>query len=203
MISNKKIFPWIVALILVFGGLIYYTVREESYTAKINLVVTPASSKITLNGKSHGQGTIRVKPGNYKIVVSKAGFSSDTYSTTVKKGAISQVGIVLISNSISTAGWYFTHPTDEQVAEGISSRENTAAAQEAVDAVPLIKLLPFTGPGFEYQINYGSKPGSDSAIPIIYITAQSPQAQQDALAWIRTVGYDPSKMTIQYINALP
>ena len=167
------------------------------------LFITPASSKITINGQSRHSGTIRVRPGEYKIVVSRVGFSSDTYSTNVKKGATSQVGIVLVSNSISTASWYYNHPADEEIAEGISSRENTAAAQVAVNAVPLIKLLPFTGPNFAYQINYGSKPDSNSAIPIIYITAQSQQAQQEALAWIRTVGYNPSKMTIQYINALP
>ena len=109
----------------------------------------------------------------------------------------------MVSNSPSTANWYYNHPSDEKIAEGISSNESTVASQEAVQAVPLIKLLPFTGPDFEYQINYGSKSGSSSPIPVIYITAQSQQAQQDALAWIRSMGYDPSKMTIEYINALP
>jgi len=183
--------------------MIFYTVRENSYTAKINLLVAPAESKILINGQGRGSGLIRVKPGKYKITVTMSGFSTYTITVNALKGQTKLVGAVLVSNSPTTANWYYNHPSDEKIAEGISSKANMAASQQAVQTVPLIQLLPFTGPGFEYQINYGSEPGSSSAIPIIYITAQSQQAQQDALAWIRTVGYNPSKMTIQYINALP
>lgn len=200
---KKKLLPWLVVFIIVFVFLIYYSIRQSTYTAKIDLLVAPASSKILINGHGRGSGTINAKPGTYKITVSMTGFSADTVTISVAKNQTKSVGIVLVSDSPSTEGWYLNHPSDEKIAEGISSKQNVAAAQQAVSSVPLIKLLPFTGPNFEYQINYGSKTGSNSPIPIIYITAQSQQADQDALAWIRSVGYDPSKMTIEYVNAAP
>jgi hypothetical protein len=67
----------------------------------------------------------------------------------------------------------------------------------------LLQLLPFTGPGFEYRVDYTVNYSPQGSEPTIKITAPTPQAQQNALAWIKSQGQNLSSIKIQYINAQP
>jgi hypothetical protein len=68
----------------------------------------------------------------------------------------------------------------------------------------LVQLLPFTGPGFEYQISYTVQYATQSNSLVIQITSPNTQGQQAALAWIKSQGYTPAKLNIQYIvTAVP
>ena len=75
--------------------------------------------------------------------------------------------------------------------------------EQAISDYPLLKLLPFTGPNFEYSIDYNMENSSQGEIPVIQITTLSQQGRQDALNWIIGQGYNPSQMKIQYIDAQP
>ena len=69
---------------------------------------------------------------------------------------------------------------------------------------PLFQLLPFTGPNFEYQISYTV--GTDSqvnSIPVIFITSETTQGQNDALAWLYSLGYSKSNLNIQMVMGQP
>jgi hypothetical protein len=68
---------------------------------------------------------------------------------------------------------------------------------------PLVQLLPFTGPNFEYSINYTVNYNTSPPSPIFIITAPDKQSQQDALSWIASQGVKTSTLNIQYVTGQP
>jgi hypothetical protein len=201
--NNKRLYLVIGLSVLVFILFALYIVRLQIYSAKVNIVVTPSESSVTINGKPTKAGTYRVKPGSYVVRASLSGFTSSSVTVKAIKNQTVGAGVALTSNSSSTSNWYFTHPKDEQISEGISSHSNDVLSQQALQKVPLISLLPFTGPNFDYQINYGNQNGANAGTPIIYISASTTSGYQEALTWIKAQGYDPSKLDIQQSTPIP
>ena len=195
------IFSIIVVLVIVFVFSLALIAHKLSLSAKITITAVPNVSTITINGSGAGQGINKVKPGVQKITVSYPGFTTYSETVTVNKGDNSDVKIALESNSNSTSNWYSTNPKDEKTAEGISSSNTDAIASQSVQNYPLIQLLPFVAGGLEFRVDYGNKPGAKAAIPAIYITSPTSQGQQDGLAWIRSLGYNPANYNIQYVTA--
>ena len=202
MEPNKKRQFWIIfGLVLAFMLVLAYLAYYQSLSAKLDVSVSPHESKITINGRPRKIGDYRVKPGKYVVVFSMSGFATTSQTVNVSKGKTGYANAVLVPNSSSTNGWYLNHPKDESAAEGISSNNNDRQAQASVNNNPLITLLPYIGPDFEYRVDYGNQ--LSNGLPIIYITGPTQQDQQLGLDWIKNAGFDPSKMNIQYITAQP
>ncbi len=86
-------------------------------------------------------------------------------------------------------------PADQQKA-----LEANQARYNAIQNDGLVQLLPFSGGGNEFQVNYTIDYSSPAPKLVIVITASSTQGQNDALNWIRQVGFDPSKYTITFLS---
>ena len=199
--NRKQLIGLMIGLAAVLILFIVLISHQQSLSATINITAVPGSSEITINGNAAKQGINKVQPGAKKVIVSFNGFAAQTQSFSIGAGGSKTINVVLSSNSPATANWYLTHPKDEQTAEGISSRSNDALAQQSLKNAPLIKLLPFVSGGLEFRVDYGSQPGASANKPTIYITAPTPEGQQAGLAWIKSIGYDPSNYDIQYVTA--
>lgn len=68
---------------------------------------------------------------------------------------------------------------------------NTAASD------PLIQKLPFDGPGLEYEISYTVQYDPKPQYTVT-ITSPTLQGQEDAIAWIKSLGVNPSNYIIEY-----
>jgi len=197
---NRKLFISVVgsifALILIMTGLFLYV--QHPLTAKITLEVSPATSNITVNGVDRKSGEIKVRPGNYKIICTHDGFETVTQSIVVKNGDNPYVGIVLVSNSTSTANWYASHSSDEQLAETITGKNSDLVSAIITKKLPLVSSLPFID--LNYRIDYGQSKQhpNDSSAVALYIKYYTPEAKQQALEWIKFKGYDPTKLEIIY-----
>ena len=198
---RKKLLLGIAAGFLLLGTLIGYVSHERSLSAALTITAVPAVSHIRINGQGAKQGVNKVRPGSKEIEVTMPGFSPVVQTISVQKGDKKAVSIVLSSNSSQTANWYFTHPADEKTAEGLSSRANDAISKQLAQTSPLIKLLPFVAGGLAFRVDYGNQPGTNAGLPLIFITAQTPQTQQAGLDWIKSLGYDLSDYKIKLISA--
>ena len=201
MNKRAKIIVFSVTL-AVFGLYGFFIYDSSVYSSKINFLIAPSVSTVNLDGKKiNPSKTYNVKPGNHTITVSYNGFTSETINMQFSKGEKKTAMTALISNSSTTKDWYLNHPSDQKIAEGVSSRQFTQASQQQVAQNPIIKLLPWTGPDFEYRIDYGSLP--DIKGVVLTITAPDQKSKNDALAWIKSQGYEPASFTIRYITESP
>ncbi|MFZ1249552.1 MAG: PEGA domain-containing protein [Candidatus Saccharimonadales bacterium] len=196
---QTRVIKVIIILPLLAGLLlgIQHFYLTQRYSAKITVEFTPASSTATLDGKKIGAGTLRVRPGSKTIRVTHPGFSEASQVYSLRKHETTYVGVVLESNSPSTTNWYSTHPADQKLVEKIAGLNMESVARKALILEPFIKELPFVGPGGIFRVDYGQ---TDSATgkPKIIIQADSKEAADDALSWIRTKGYKPESMKITY-----
>ncbi len=188
----------VVCLIFIYATV--YVIDHKNLTASLDVQVTPVSSIIKINGNTSSAGNIKVKPGTYKIIVTRNGFGSQSKTVKVAKNKTVYVGIYLLPDSSSTSSWYSTHPGDQRILEAITGNEFDSISSQLSAYTPLLKELPFIGPGLDFRIDYGNESGNKSNIPVIYITAPTAAAQQEGLTWIKSQGYDTSKLIIKYVT---
>jgi hypothetical protein len=202
MNGGLKKYTWVVVIVLLVGaGLgMYYIVKQRSYTASVEIDAAPLSSTITIDGHHGHQGTTHIKPGIVTVTVARKGFKTSSTRLTISAHGSEYIGVILEPNSSDTAGWFDSHPDDQKMVEKISSRKFDINSKKQVEAEPFIKLLPYTGAGFEFQIDYG-KPAPGTSKPVIIIQADTQEAKDDALLWIQGQGYDPSTMNITYTTS--
>jgi len=201
MDQRIKVISFSVGVIIL--GLFSYLIYNNSiYSSKIDFLIAPSVSTVKLDGKKiNPTKTYNIKPGKHMVTVSYDGFTGETIDMQFNKGEKKTALTALVSNSSATKNWYLNHPDDQKIAEGVSSRQFTQASQQQVAQNPIIKLLPWTGPNFEYRIDYGNLP--DVKGVVLTITAPDEKSKTDALNWIKSQGYDPASFTIKYITESP
>lgn len=199
---NKKLLLFIALAVFAVGVIIfiifYQNTRNRELSASIVLEVVPSGARSTINGRGVGQGTIKLKPGNAEIVISKNGFETIRQTVMLKEGESKYLGFALVSNSPSTADWYQKHPEDAKRAENLSSLNYDQVSSDNSQENPFILKLPFVSSDEQFRIDYGQSE-TDSNRIVIYISANSQEARNAALEWIRSVGYDPSKLNIVFL----
>lgn len=186
----------VLILVALTCGVIYGLSRPKP---NLTINMAPTVAKLTLNnGKSLKNGEQYLIPGTYAVTATMAGFGDVSQHITVTKGGHTKVTILLDPNSSAGETYLKNHPTEGLNREAIGGRRATDAAAKAVAENPLINQLPYIGPGYEFQIDYGA--GSDGTAKII-ITAPDDTSRTDALTWITKQGYDINKLNIEFKTA--
>lgn len=176
------------------------TFQAKQRTATLTVEVVPGGSTVTVNGRGVRSGELKVKPGKYTVKASKKGFETYAEDFDLKKNDSKFFGAALVSNSPETANWYKDHPKDQQIAESVSTKLAEEGSSEALSNAPLIRALPLIGAGSTYRIDYGydRKLTGKANMPIIYVSANTAEARQRALRWIRHQGVDISEYKIVF-----
>ena len=174
------IFGWVIA-----GLICAYVVISSIIVAQTSgtLVVTSPGATLTIIKPNYkpvniglGKARVRLAPGNYQLVATKKTNQSITNINIKKQQTLVEVVTP-------------TTPAQSQ------------QALQTAQANNLIKQLPYEGPGSAYNVSYYYKYSGMVAQPIILITAPTQAAQQAAVAWIGSIGYNPSNLNIEYVTA--
>ena len=197
--KNKQIVAIVLVLVIVLVGVTIFNLTRPKPNLTVNMA--PTVAKLTLNnGKTIKNGKQYLSPGTYVVKATMAGFGDVTQRFTVTKTSNTLVTILLDPNSSIGENYIKRNPAQGLNREAIGGKQSTDAAVQAIDKTPLINQLPYIGPGYEFQIDYGT--GSDNIAKII-ITAPNDASKKDALTWISKQGYDTSKLNIEYRTTQP
>ena len=202
MQNNRKVILFsALGIVLFIILLVVWGAHLHALSGKLTLEVAPSGSDVILNDSGVTEGTIRVRPGEQKITVTRKGFATYNQTITIKPNETQYTGVSLVSNDPSTSNWYVTHPKDQKKAEGISSKNFDQSSKQTVNANPIVKDLPFIDDRNGFRVDYGASqlhPHDSHALAIIITTDGTEESKQAALGWLRFSGYDPSKLELIY-----
>ncbi len=203
VLTRKRIIIALIAILAVVGIAVgAYLLYRHTYSATINLYFAPQSADVKIGSGSGKFGDNFVKPGTYKVVISKKGFATYTEEVTVKAGDIVGVDAALTSTSSETANWYQDHPDDYTIAQTIGDRKADNEHEKFVAGFPIVKVLPIVGLYNSYRVDYGPSPTVDGQFAL-FIRYQSEAAKQEALKAIKSKGYDADSYEVIYQSSAP
>ena len=163
--DNKKLFGFIpvvqpdstrvvpivagcVALLFVVVIVIAVKTFIENRQPRIDLLYTPESAVVTLDGKLVEQGEIALSAGTHEIVVEKYGFETQVITVEAESGDTIPVHVILTPEIDDTSDWYKTHKDDGGIADGIVGYQYEAMTQEMMSQYPILNDLPVKKHGF-------------------------------------------------------
>ena len=86
MYDKKRIKRIIIIAVLLVASIIAFSVfsilRNEKYSATLEIMVAPKKATLTLNGKEYHNGTYQLVPGSYEVSLSADGF--EAFSETIE-----------------------------------------------------------------------------------------------------------------------
>ena len=186
------------ALLMAAGYLIYRSI----YSANINLYFAPKSANVKLGSGGGNFGDNYVKPGTYKVVISKSGFTTYTQEVTVKSGETKSIEAALDPTSLQTKDWYKNNTEDYTIAQTIGDRKADNQRAQFVRDFPIAKDLPIVGLFGSYRVDYGTSPTTKGKYAV-FISYQSESTKAQAVRSIQSKGYDISKFEVVYRLVAP
>ena len=115
----------------------------------VNLVVTPVSSKVTIDGDDHtGENSINLTVGTHRMEVEKFGFNTYIENLRVSGPEDAIVYVALEPNILVTQNWYDYHPDDAKIREVAKVKMDEKLLAMAVEKYPGIGKLPYDGESF-------------------------------------------------------
>ena len=186
----------VTALVLLGGyGLVHLILTHNNGHVTLTLVPSDATYSIDGSGTYHGVKQALVA-GTHTLVFNRTGFASVTSVIQITAGKTITQSVILPANSDVGRQYLTDHPDEAAIAEGTAYNAGNAKGNAELKQYPIINDLPYIGPGNEYRIDYGVDASNNVAITIT-VAAQSDES--DALGWIQSEGFDPSKLPITYV----
>lgn len=140
-----KTIPIIVGCVaLVFVIVIIVAIRAfiESNQPRIDLLYTPESAVVTLDGKIVESGEIVLPAGAHEIKAEKFGFESEEVTVEAEWGEATPVYIVMSPNTDESSDWYIKNEEDGRIVEGITGYRNESESDEMMQQYPILNKLP-------------------------------------------------------------
>jgi hypothetical protein len=183
----------LVAVVLLIG---FSNIVSRAGKIPIAIEVAPSIAQSKIDGKSVSSGTVYVSKGKHTLSASLPDFSTET-QTLIIGGDTQTFSIAL--RPVNPAGQKFLadNPQYQSEREAVSGRETQGRL--AVDQTPLINQLPVTNLAAPYKIDFSQSKSRKNGT-IILIGGSSPEGRQKALQWIRSKGYDPTDLEIQFTD---
>lgn len=165
-------------------------------TGKLPVVVAvvPSDATVIIDNQHYGTGTQWLKPGTYKISVSKDGFRSSNESTTITdKKSQNVIAVSLKAESDKAKEWAAKHQKDYSSNEQYGAIEASTDGKYFADTHPITTKLPFNDPYFTVGYTVG-----DNDSVTLTVSTPSPRYRFYAVEKIRQLGFDPTDYTIVF-----
>ncbi|MCL1929535.1 PEGA domain-containing protein [Candidatus Saccharibacteria bacterium] len=191
------IFVVIVVILAIIQGAL-----NKSAT-QLEVLVTPSDASIMVGDVHYKNGTHNIKPGEYKVQITREGFDHYEGILAVESGEVTKL-YVLLEQSDGGIDYYETHPDEAMIANTIGGYEASQRQTEALEKHPIFSILPYYCTKYEdnYAVYYEYKlyykmTGDDRDI-IIMIDDAAGNGREDALQYIRDNGFNPDDYQIEY-----
>lgn len=173
--------------------------RDKTATIEIQSAV-PNDAKVTIDGSSVGSNSKNgVTPGKHTVVAKRNGFEDKTQEVEVKQGETKIIRLLMTPNSQVGYDWMRAHPDLAVEYEAMVGREFDEQATKTADANPLIPYLPEIHP--TWRVDYGKSvkfPNDPNKVAIIITYGGAEIDKQNALDWIKSIGFNPADYEIIY-----
>lgn len=150
MDNYKKRRNWIIGggiaiLVLILLISFGFLIRQNIYSAKINIMVVPSIAEVKIGNSVYKSfETVNVQPGEYNVEVSAEGFAAKTGKLVAKAGETVDVKLYLEPSSTDTENWYNEHPEDALIMGEIINSEMLKETNVLLEKEPALKSLPVT-----------------------------------------------------------
>lgn len=191
----------VVAGILIVGilGLSVASFLRHKDKVGVKVVVLPADSVLAVDNVPTKAGTIYLTKGKHTLVATRQYFTAVTKTIDFSQYDSSKTLYLLPLPDSDKALQYLSQHPEVQAQREAASGDEAAQEQQQLSKNKLIPFLPYTGPASSYVVDYGSSTQKDGISKLtIYIEADTEEAKQDALNWIKSKGVNPGTLTIIY-----
>ena len=196
---QKRMKKIIAAIGITIGVLIIVAVAINfPKTAKVDILVSPRSAKVTLNGKKYSSGIHRIEPGTYILEIKKDGFEDVQAEIDIEKEDVKKIYYCLIAEK---ENYYEDNEVDAEICDRIEESNGLDHDSMVLSADPIQKLIPY----HSYEKKFFIDKENDS-VTVLKITLLScieerrNGLKENALEWLRENGIDPNNYTIEYKN---
>lgn len=173
----------------------------QSQQSKVVIKSVPDDATVTIDNKTvTNNGTAYVQPGKHTIVASRNQFKSQTQNFTINKGETKDFSFYLLSDGDAGRQWLADHPDQASEIEGYYGTQITNRANNLYQNNPILDQLPAIDN--TYRIDYGISKKTPPGEYALYIQAADQGGRADALDWMRTAGFDPSKYEIYWVDPI-
>lgn len=153
--DSARIFPIVVgciAVVFIVMIIIGIKIFIEQQQSRVDLLYTPTSAVVMLDGELVESGEIVVSPGTHEITAEKYGFEPQTITVEAEAGRTVSAHIVLVPNTDDASDWYYTHENDGKIVEGVVGYQSENEREEMMNRYPVLKKLPINKKEFKiYQ----------------------------------------------------
>lgn len=173
--------------------------RDKTATIEIQSAV-PNDANVTIDGGGVGSNSKNgVTPGKHTVVAKRKGFEDKSQEVEVKQGETKIIRLLMTPNDQTGYDWMRSHPDLAVEYEGQQGQAFDEQSQKTTDANPLIPNLPEIHP--TWRVDYGKSvayPNDPNKVAIIITYGGSEIDKQNALNWIKSLGFNPADYEIIY-----
>ena len=195
-IRTKRI---ILSASIILSLIIFYYVSvavSRMGKTEVTIDVAPNDAQVTISGKKGKVGTNYLKPGSYEVVVKNSNYYQQKKSFNVTKEP-KYIGIIMSPSNSETEAKVASDKKIYLQRESIGGQLALIRGNEIRSITPLINQLPYTDVAGPFSLDYG--PSYLNGLgSFIEITDSSPDGRVNALKWIRSQGYNPTNLEIQF-----
>ncbi len=193
--------PAIFLLLVIVGLSIFIT--DQSRLATLDILVSPVSSEITINGQTYKNGSHKLEPGTYTAEIKKPDFITKTFTLTLVSGKTTNLHTYL-NQTDGSLSWYLSHNDDAILATQIGDEEADQLMENAAKSYPILNILPIIIDEYDAEYNYtnyridGGNEDRCTHDFCLIITDTTGGNEENAKTQITNRGYDLNDYEIIY-----
>ena len=140
---NFIIFFLLLSLFILIYFFITWIINYDK-TATLDYYLAPSTGTITLNQQNlQPEGKIKLKPGTYKLEITKSGFTSFSTNIELKPNQTTYLYKALEPDS-TNSNYYQNHPDEASRAQHIADSEADLERKKYTDSDPIFKVTPYS-----------------------------------------------------------
>ena len=170
--------------------------------ATLDLLVTPLSAKIEINGRIYKNGEHKFDPGEINVEITKEGFKTQNYVINLPANETTKLYTYLVQND-GSLNWYLDHQEDEAILMQIGGIEATEESEKYTEQNPVVAAIPIiveeykNGIYYDFRVDGGMFENCKKDF-CLKISDVGGNGYERALEEIRKRGYNPENYEILY-----
>lgn len=184
----------LILLYIILLAVFAYQIFNQSGRTKVNVVVVPSDSQLTLDGERVSGQDMYLDLGQYEFTASKEGYDDKSITVDVVDDIEVIAGIALYSSNQAVLD-----QEDEDTAldrEALGGIEASRTGKLLHENNPVLDILPYSSIKDMVAVTYGKT--DTNADIFLRIDSLSTEGRKNSARWIRDKGFSLSELDIRY-----